>query len=54
MAFALLCSKLSLTGDEGRDEEKKLVKLLDRRKGIKVLGLLEGERTPAGTSLLPA
>lgn len=47
------CSRLSLTGEEGREKENKLVKLLDLRKGTKVLGLLEGERRPVGTSLLP-
>lgn len=47
-----LWSKFSLIGEEGGEEEKKLVKLFERRMGTKVLGLLDGERTLAGTSLV--
>ncbi len=46
MAVVLGLSKVSLIGEDGREEEKKLVKLLDRRIGTKVFGLLDGESTP--------
>jgi hypothetical protein len=46
-------SNESLTGEDGRDEEKKLVKLFDLRRGTKVFGLLDGDSTPAGTPLEP-
>lgn len=36
------CASVTLAGVEGREDEKRLVKLLERRRGTKVLGLLLG------------